>query len=229
MNDLYYDLPELREAVFIKRENRFAARVSVDGEELLAHVPNSGRLNELFQKGNRVYVQMKAGARTRCRLMLAECGNSLALIDSHLTNDILEFLIRGNAIIDCPVNIKREVRYGKSRLDLACENSEGIHLVEAKCVTLVKDGKALFPDAPTDRGRRHLEELVHAVSEGYIPHIVFIVQIDGADCFTANRETDPAFADAFRKARENGVSVHAVTMEVCRNHVRPIGFLKIED
>jgi sugar fermentation stimulation protein A len=161
-----------------------------------------------------IRVKPGGGAKTLCRLMMVRHDAAWALVDSHITNDFLEKAVLDGWIMDAPRDIHREVVHGESRLDLGCTNSEGIHLVEAKCVTLIQNQIALFPDAPTLRGQRHIEELIKARQKGFITHIVFIVQKDGALCFQANTDTDPRFAKLLLQAAHCGVRVHGINCQV---------------
>ena len=215
-------------AVLVKRLNRFAALVIWQGEEVLAHVPNSGRLKELLVPGAQIRVRPGGGIKTRCRLMMVRYEERWALIDAHLTNDLLEFAVKGQLVIPDAFNVRREVTWGKSRLDLRCESPKGVHLMEAKCVTLVEDGAALFPDAPTERGRRHLEELIAARESGLLCHVVFYVQQEGAVCFRANEKTDPAFAKLLTRAFESGVNVHVFACQVTGGGIAIRGILPWE-
>ena len=209
----------LEDAVFEERISRFSAWVIWHGERVLAHVPNSGRLGELLRPGVRARVRPGGGAKTACRLMMVEHEDSWALIDAHMTNDILEYAVQSGWLMDDPYDIRREVKFGQSRLDLGCRNAEGFHLVEAKCVTLVEDKTALFPDAPTERGVRHLRELIRAQESGFTAHAAFFVQQAGAETFSANRTMDPAFADTLEEASQAGVRIHVIECVITEDHV----------
>jgi sugar fermentation stimulation protein A len=215
-------------AVFLERLNRFAARVIWRQQEVVAHVPNSGRLKELLVPGAEIRVRPGGGAKTCCRLMLARHQGRWALVDAHLTNDLLEFAVRGGRVIPSPSDIRREVVWGESRLDLACEGNDGRHLMEAKCVTLVEGGAALFPDAPTQRGCRHLRELIRARQNGLLCHVLFFVQQEGAVCFRANGQTDPEFSRLLEEAAEAGVEVCAFACQVRENGIAIRGVLPWE-
>lgn len=217
----------LEDAVFLQRLSRFSARVLWRGQEVLAHVPNSGRLRELLAPGVRARVRPGGGPKTACRLMMVEHEQAWALIDAHLTNDIMEYAVQAGWLMPDPFDLHREVRYAGSRLDLGCRNAEGVHLVEAKCVTLVQDGLALFPDAPTERGTRHLRELASAQRAGLNGHIAFFVQQPGARAFAANRVMDPAFADALGQAAAAGVKVHVIQCRIAPDGVGLCGRLPL--
>ncbi len=217
----------LEDAVFFERLNRFSARVLWRGQEALAHVPNSGRLRELLVPGAHVRVRPGGGSKTACRLMMVEHDGEWALIDAHLTNDMLEFAVRAGWLMPDPFDIRREVQYAGSRLDLGCRNDAGFHLVEAKCVTLIQDGLALFPDAPTARGARHLRELMSAQQAGLNGHVAFFVQQPGARSFAANRPMDPDFADALEQAAAAGVQVYAIQCRIAPDGVGLYGMLPV--
>jgi sugar fermentation stimulation protein A len=175
-------LPPLISAAFLARLNRFAARVTVDGRELMAHVPNSGRLRELLVPGAACMVAPHPASattrRTDCTLTLVHHNGDWVCLDTHITPRILAEAVETGGLppfAGCHVAL-REAWYGSSRLDLALEGPAGTWLVETKCVTLVERGMALFPDAPTERGRRHMEELAGAVRNGHRAAAVFVVQ-----------------------------------------------------
>lgn len=205
---------EFSTACFCQRVNRFTARVAIEGEEAAAHVPTSGRLGELLLPGAEVKVRRaeSLNRKTAWDLMLVRTGDTWVSLDSRLPNYLV-----GQALVENELpqftgaaDIKPEYSYGDSRLDFACTDRNGQRtLIEVKSVTLVEDGVAMFPDAPTTRGTRHLEELTRARAEGFRAAVMFIIQRDDAKAFTANRRTDPAFALALEKAKEAGVEVYA--------------------
>ncbi len=206
------------------RRNRFAALVEVDGREVLAHVPNSGRLTELFLPGAAVTLAPPRGAgsgrtarRTLFDLVSIRHEEAWVCIDARLPNALVAEavaggrldLFRGEAVA------RREPAFGESRLDLLCGGpGRPDRFVETKSVTLVRGGVARFPDAPTARGVRHLEELERAVRMGYRAAVVFVVQRGDARGFAPNDDTDPAFGEALRRARRSGVDVVAVGCRV---------------
>lgn len=207
------NLPGLEDAVLIQRLNRFAAEVEWRGGVALAHVPNSGRLRELMLPGVPLRVSpAPAGRHTACTLQMVQKNGVWVTVNAHLTNDLLEEAVRSSRVQGCeaPTSLRREVVYGGSRLDLACENAAGRHLVEAKCSTLLVEGIARFPDAPTPRGCRHLRELMQAAREGIGAHVVILVQHPGARAFAANGQTDPEFAHTLEQAAASGVTVQAL-------------------
>lgn len=206
------------EAVFLSRPNRFGAHVTVDGEPRYVHVPASGRMRELLIPGARCLVQGEGrpGQKTRGALIMVEHGPHWVSVDSHLPNRLMleAFAYQRVPHFEAYRGVRPEVRYGESRVDFLLTGAEPPALVEVKSVTLVVDGQARFPDAPTDRGRRHLEELTRATREGYRAAVVFVIQRPDARSFAPNAATDPAFAEALATAVSAGVEAHAFTCRV---------------
>jgi sugar fermentation stimulation protein A len=204
--------PPLIRGRFISRDNRFRATVLVEGVETWAHVPNSGRLQELFQPDRPVWL---APAQTENRvtsydLKLVEFADVLVSVDARLPNPIFEEALGANQLpeFDYPT-VRREVTVGRSRLDFQLSASEEICWVETKSVTLVVDEVARFPDAPTDRGRRHLMELIDLRGQGARTAVVFVVQRPDAVAFKPNTSADPLFTSTLVQAAGKGVEIHA--------------------
>jgi sugar fermentation stimulation protein A len=199
-------------ATFLKRPNRFLAQVLLDGEETIAHVPDPGRLKELLLPGVEVFLRPASGARkTKFDLVLVNYQGTLVSLDSILPNRLVEeALKRGffQELVHYP-QIRREVTYSESRLDFCLSNSHDKCFIEVKSVTLVQDKIALFPDAPTIRGARHLRELIRAKQEGMRAISLFIIQRDDAVSFSPHREMDPIFASTLKEAHSSGVEVWA--------------------
>ncbi|HOB34710.1 MAG TPA: DNA/RNA nuclease SfsA [Bacillota bacterium] len=199
---------------FCRRPNRFVAVVDIGGETVTAHVPTSGRLGELLLPGAEVQVRRAAGPKrkTAWDLMLVRTGDTWVSLDSRLPNFLVGQLLRADALppFRGATDIRPESTFRGSRFDFAFSDGDGRPtLVEVKSVTLVEGGLAMFPDAPTTRGARHVEELALAAAEGYRAAVLFIVQRDDAVAFAPNRRTDPAFARALCAARAAGVEVYA--------------------
>ncbi|MCL6430579.1 MAG: DNA/RNA nuclease SfsA [Anaerolineae bacterium] len=212
---------DLVEGVFVRRLNRFVAEVEVAGGPALAHVPNSGRLRELLFAGARVLLAPRAGVRrTRFDVALAWSGAHLVSVDARLPGRLLSEALGAGAFPDLgPVQAVRcEVRLGASRLDLLVESPGGPWYVETKSVTLVRDGVALFPDAPTARGARHVEELRRLAAAGGRAAIAFVIQREDAEALRPHEEADPAFAAALRRAAPS-VRVLAYVCRVSREEV----------
>ena len=208
----------LVEARFLQRLNRFAALVDVHGAQTLVHVANSGRMRELLVPGYRVYLRPAAAPhrKTAFDLALVDLGGFLCSADSQLPPLLLqEAFDQGRlppfAEYQC---VRREVTFGESRLDLLLSGSPGLCYVEAKSVTLVEDGVGLFPDAPTERGRKHLISLTKAIQAGHRAAVVFVVQRPDATAFAPHDAADPKLGLALRDAVQSGVTAHAYTCRV---------------
>ena len=208
---------------FLRRLNRFAALVEVGGRRVRAHVANSGRLQELFVPGARVYLRRQGRAGRRCPydLALVRLGRTLVSADARLPNALVAEALRAGRI--APLRgfgpARAEVRHGRSRLDFVLGRGRARCLVEAKSVTLLKGGVALFPDAPTARGRRHVEALARARGRGTPAAVIFVVQRPDAVRFRPNVEADPAFASALARAAAAGVRILAYRCRVSRKAV----------
>lgn len=201
-------------ARFVARPNRFLTVVELEGEEVEAHLPDPGRLKELLVPDARVWVRpARSGARkTAYTLAMVEAngGELVSLVTTYPNEMVAEALsadgiaeLRGWRIE------RREHRWGESRFDflLARENGRTLRrmLLEVKSVTLVEDRRALFPDAVTARGARHVRELAAAVDDGWEATVLFVVQRRDAESVTAARPIDPKFADALADAHSRGV------------------------
>ncbi len=216
----------LQPARFIRRENRFRALVECDGHLLAAHVANSGRLGELFTPGAAVWVapfQEPAGRKTACHLALVEYADTLVSVDARLPNRLVaEALSAGRlAPLAGYATVRPEVRVGSSRLDfLLSDGQAGPRCwLEVKSVTLVEDGLALFPDAPTTRGVKHLEELAALRRNGERVAVGFVIQRSDALRFAPHPTADPAFAAALRRVQAEGVEVYAWRCAVDHNAI----------
>jgi sugar fermentation stimulation protein A len=178
---------DLVEGRFLTRLNRFAALVEVDGEQVLVHVANSGRMHELFVPGYRVLLKPRSGEhrKTKFDLALVDLGFSMCSADARLPNALMAEALelkRLPQFIDYP-QVRREVTFGESRLDLMLEGPEGQYYVETKSVTLVVNGTGLFPDSPTIRGAKHMRSLEQAVVMGHRAAAVFVIQREDAQSF----------------------------------------------
>lgn len=203
---------------FIKRPNRFIAHVEIDGKEEIAHVKNTGRCKELLIPGCEIYLEENDNPKRKTRFSLigVKKGNLLINMDSQAPNKVVgEWLAQGG-IYQNPTRIKPETTYGSSRFDFYMEENEKKAYIEVKGVTLEEDKIARFPDAPTERGVKHINELIQAKEEGYDAYIIFVIQMQGMKLFKPNDETHKEFGDTLRKAKECGVHVIAVDCEVMR-------------
>ena len=216
--------PHLVEARFLTRLNRFAALVEMEGREVMVHIANSGRMRELLEPGRRLLLTPAPGEhrKTQFDLALVDLGTTLVSADSRLPNGLVaEALAEGQLpqFREYP-ELRREVRYGDSRLDFLLDGPGGRCYGEVKSVTLVVDGIGLFPDAPTIRGVKHLKELSRAVAEGYRAAVVFVVQRADAVAMTPNDAADPDFGTALRAAQAAGVEIYAYNCAVSPSEIR---------
>ncbi|MBQ8784103.1 MAG: DNA/RNA nuclease SfsA [Clostridia bacterium] len=201
---------------FIKRPNRFIAHVLIDGKEEICHVKNTGRCKELLTSGATVLLEKSSNPsrKTAYDLISVYKKNRLINMDSQAPNKVADEWLR----IRFPDTfIKNEKAWEDSRFDFYIENGEEKIFVEVKGVTLEKDGVVLFPDAPTERGVKHINGLIRWASEGNKAMVLFIVQMNNVSFFTPNKETHPEFAEALLRAKEQGVEVVAVDCEVGEN------------
>lgn len=200
------------EGRFETRPNRFVAQVEINGKTETCHVKNTGRLSELLVRGAKVYVEENDNPKrkTRFSLIAVEKDGILYNIDSQAPNKVAkEWVEQGHFLPDVTF-IQAEKTFRKSRFDLYIETKEKKIFIEVKGVTLNQDGIGYFPDAPTERGKKHILELCEALEEGYEACILFVVKFQPAKGFTPNRKRQPDFADALIMAREKGVKVMAV-------------------
>ncbi len=208
---------KISKATFLSRPNRFIARVLLEGEEVVVHVKNTGRCRELLYDGVTVYLARSANParKTLYDLIAVEKRMpddtvQLVNLDSQLPNAVAAEYLRTSGMFSAEAVFRREVTHGDSRFDLCIEDGRQITFVEVKGVTLERDGVALFPDAPTERGIKHLKGLAQCVAEGYDARVLFVIQMKGISCFSPNDDTHPAFGEALRAAAAAGVKVMAV-------------------
>ena len=204
-------------AKFISRRNRFVAQVEINGKTETVHVKNTGRCKELLRPGATVYVEEAApgsARKTQFDLVAVEKGPLLINLDSQAPNRAAGDLLRAGGLFGPPALVRPETKWGTSRFDFYVEAGGQKIFVEVKGVTLERDGLALFPDAPTQRGVRHLEELAACLQQGYRAAALFVIQMKGVRAFAPNEETHPAFAAALRSARDAGVALYAMDCRV---------------
>lgn len=202
----------LRPAVFLRRPNRFIAWIRIDGEEVKCHVKNTGRLGELLLPGAEILVEpaKDPGRKTAFSLISVKKDGQWVNIDSQAPNRLAWEWIEAGGWPE-PVNkMQREKTWGHSRFDLYLETEKERWYMEVKGVTLNVDGTAMFPDAPTERGLKHVEELIACQEEGYRAAILFVIQMKGVEQFRPFEERQPAFAEALRRAKKAGVRILAM-------------------
>ena len=207
----------VRPAVFQARPNRFVARVLLDGKEETVHVKNTGRCRELLVPGARVYLAEgdNPARKTRYDLVAVEKGELLVNLDSQAPNKVFAQWAQAGGFRPGLTLLRPETTWGNSRFDFYWEDAAGQRgFVEVKGVTLEEEGHVRFPDAPTLRGVKHLEELVRARAEGYEAAVCFVVQMEGMVDFAPNDATHPAFGAALRRAAAAGVTVLAMECAV---------------
>ena len=198
--------PNITEAKFIRRPNRFIAEVLVDGRTEVVHVKNTGRCRELLVPGCPVWLTApdSPGRKTRYDLVAVRKSTGLLVnMDSQAPNKVAAEWLSSQGFS----SVVPEYRFGSSRIDFYMEKGSERYLMEVKGCTLEVDGIGYFPDAPTERGVKHLRELTAAVALGYRAILCFVIQMDGISEVRPNVSTDPAFADAFSDAVSAGVEV----------------------
>ena len=207
--------------IFLERPNRFIAYIDINGKKETVHVKNTGRCAELLRPGARVYLQESDNPdrKTRWDLIAVEKETDqgsvrLVNMDSQAPNQVVKEWIEKGGLIKGATLVKPEYTYGNSRIDLYVETNERKILIEVKGVTLEEEGRVRFPDAPSERAVKHVEELKAAVRQGYEAYVFFVIQMRDVRYFTPNTDTHPAFAKALREAAEGGVRVVAYDCEV---------------
>lgn len=216
---------EVVKGFFKERPNRFIAKVEIDGNEETVHVKNTGRCKELLLENSVVYLSVSDNPlrKTKYDLVAVEkkTENGIILInmDSQAPNDMVAEWLKKGTLFSKNAIIKREVTFCKSRFDFYVEDSNNKAFIEVKGVTLENNGVALFPDAPTERGVKHIKELCSCVKKGYSAYIIFVIQLSGANLFKPNDYTHKAFGDALRIAEKSGVSILAYDSIVTNDSV----------
>ncbi len=218
------------EGRFRSRPNRFIAMVEINGKTEICHVKNTGRCKELLTEGATVYLQKVSNPerKTKYDLITVMKKDRLINMDSQAPNKVFGEWIEKSGYFSNVTLIKPECKYGNSRFDFYIEASGQKHFVEVKGVTLEEEGVLMFPDAPTERGVKHLRELMAAIQEGYNGHIFFVAQMESCRYFTPNRKTHPEFADALLAAEKHGVMVHCVNCQVTPDSLVIQGFVPIQ-
>jgi sugar fermentation stimulation protein A len=216
------------EGKFISRPNRFIAHIEIDDKIEICHVKNTGRCKELLIPNATVFVQKNDNPKRKTKFSLIGVvkENRMINMDSQVTNKVVhEWMLKGNLFTDITL-IKPETKYKNSRFDFYVETKNNKAFIEVKGVTLENKGIVKFPDAPTERGVRHIKELCDCIKEGYDAYVIFVIQMKDVFHFEPNVETHREFAEALRYAKEYGVNILAVDCEVekdcinIRNHVK---------
>ncbi|AYF53976.1 DNA/RNA nuclease SfsA [Clostridium botulinum C] len=211
-------------AKFIKRPNRFIAYVELNNEEIKVHVPNTGRCKEILIPGTTVILRegKNPNRKTQYDLISAYKEHKLINIDSQIPNYVVEEALKNKKIktLNKFYNIKREQVFGSSRFDFKLWDDKGNeYYLEVKGVTFEKEGYCMFPDAPTDRGTRHLLELIDVKKSGKNAGVLFLVQFNGANKFSPYEEMDKKFAKALRLAKKEGVDIFCYDCNVGEDYI----------
>ena len=203
---------EIVEAKFIERPNRFIANVEIEGNPVTVHVKNTGRCKELLVKGATVYLEKAKNPerKTPYDLVAVETPIGIINIDSQAPNAVVkEWLLKQDYDKVIP-----EYKYGNSRIDFYMEKGNEKYLMEVKGCTLIKDGIGYFPDAPTERGVKHLRELAEAAKHGFKTAVAFVIQVEGVSEVRPNIDTHPEFGTALAEAKQAGVEVLCLKCKV---------------
>ena len=216
-------------AKFTERPNRFIAIAELDGERVVCHVKNTGRCRELLLPGATVVLNKPYGKnrKTEYDLVAVYKGEMLINMDSGAPNAVVGEWLGSADPFGKLTLIRPECKYKNSRFDFYLESGDRKIFVEVKGVTLEEDGVVMFPDAPTERGVKHINELVEATRDGYEACIVFVIQMKECKYFTPNEKTHPAFAEALKHASENGVTVKAVRCNVTEDTLEISDFTEV--
>lgn len=205
-------------AIFLRRPNRFIAHILHEGEEKICHVKNTGRCKELLIPGTEIFVQRASNParKTEFDLIAVYKGDRLINMDAVAPNVVFGEFLKNGGLGAVPDLVRPECRHGESRFDFYFETGGRAAFAEVKGVTLEDEGIARFPDAPTERGIKHLKGLMSCVKEGFDAYAVFVVQMKGIKHFEPNWQTHREFGLALRQAQEAGVK-----MLVYDCHVEP--------
>ena len=201
----------IKEGRFLERPNRFIAKIEIDGSPQICHVKNTGRCRELLTPGAKVLVQEcdSPQRKTKYDLISVWKGERLINMDSDAPNQVFGEWLRACGLFPDAREIKAEKSHGDSRFDFYAAGPSFQAFIEVKGVTLEENGVVRFPDAPTERGLKHLHSLMRCVEEGFQAYAAFVIQMQGVRYFEANWQTHPAFGEALRKAAAGGVQVLA--------------------
>ena len=203
------------EGVFLARPNRFIAHIEIDGKVEICHVKNTGRCRELLPVGAKVWCldALSPKRKTRYDLITVQKGQRLINMDSQAPNAAAkEWLLAGG--LGRIENLKAESKYGDSRFDFSFTKDGRQCFLEVKGVTLENDGVCAFPDAPTERGAKHLRELTKLAGEGFGAYVLFVIQMEGVKYLHPNDLTDKPFGQALREANCAGVEILAYDCKI---------------
>lgn len=213
---------EILEGIFNERPNRFIAYVEIEGRIEKCHVKNTGRCKELLLEGTKVFLEKNdnPNRKTKYSLIGVQKGDILVNMDSQAPNKVIKEWLQSGKVFTREAKIFPEKTFQKSRFDFYVEDEQDKIFIEVKGVTLEQDGIALFPDAPTQRGIKHIEELCESIHLGYQAYIIFVIQMKGVNVFRPNDKTHPEFGQALRKAAKAGVKILAFDCKVTRDSLK---------
>lgn len=214
----------VKKAIFIERPNRFIAYAKLDDEIVKCHVKNTGRCKELLiSNETEVFLEdhgENTNRKTRYSLIKVNKNGRLINMDSQAPNQVAYEWLSSKALYENITCLKREQKYGNSRFDIYYERGDDIKgFMEVKGVTLEEDNVARFPDAPTERGIKHIYELIEAKKAGYEADILFVIQMKNIEHFEPNYRTHPEFGEALKVAKEAGVNIMAIDCYVTEDEV----------
>ena len=214
---------------FISRPNRFIAHVEIDGKLEVCHVKNTGRCKELLIPGATVFVQLSdnPARKTKYDLISVFKGDMLINMDSQAPNKVFGEWVANSGFFKDIMFVKPECKYKNSRFDYYIETQGHKIFAEVKGVTLEREGVVSFPDAPTERGIKHINELVEAKNNGYEAYVCFIVQMSRCRYFTPASDKHPEFAEALKSASRNGVRVIALNCDVTPTMLQAKDFVAV--
>ena len=221
--------PDMTPGIFLARPNRFIAHVEIEGQKETVHVKNTGRCRELLPVGAEVWCQRShnPSRKTKYDLITVRKGKRLINMDSQAPNLAAKEWLTAGGLGEIE-NLRPETKHGDSRFDFSFTKDGRQCFLEVKGVTLETDGICAFPDAPTERGAKHLRGLTEAAKEGYGAYVLFVIQMQDVKYLHPNDATDPAFGTALREAAANGVNVLAVDCDVTVEEMKIRDFVPVE-
>ncbi|OMH41128.1 DNA/RNA nuclease SfsA [Desulfurobacterium indicum] len=222
--DLSEKFGNLKEATFLQRKNRFVGECLLNGKIITCHIADTGRLKEILVKGRKILISLNPPhLKTDSKLIAAKMKEGFILLNTSIHSLIGEAAIKQGILGFIPKSLKKEVTIGKSRIDFLVDGS---HYVELKGCNLRKDEICLFPDAPTKRGKKHLEELIRLKEKGFCTYILLMILRD-AKFFKPNEQTDPQFAETFYMALDKGVEFKAFKVKIENGKIILNGTVKL--
>lgn len=224
----------IEKGIFLSRKNRFIAIAEINGKQQEVHVKNTGRLRELLISGVTAYFEKSGNPERKTAYDMIAVENTaedystqIVNIDSNAANDVAQEWIIKSGLFSDKVVVRREVKFGSSRFDFYIEDGDDKAFLEVKGVTLKKGNTAMFPDAPTERGIKHIKELVAAEQQGYKTYILFVIQMKGVSLFAPNKATHMQFAEALSDAKKHGVEIYATDCIVTPDEIIPDTNIKV--